>query len=91
MLLTLNYANGLGPILRQIGKACELTLERQHDGACGAVPLLADNDLRFAVRGCKIILPIQMLRGAMPRLLILQVIFFTKHEQNNVRILLDRA
>ncbi len=80
------------PWLREVAEAGELTLERQANGADGAVALLADHNFGFAVQALHFILP----RGHFVVLVItglfaLFVVFLAVHEHHDVGVLLNRA
>src|ERR1700686_4641549 len=80
-----------GPVLEiKISKASECAVKLQVDRAGGAMTLLADDDLGLAVGRIHLGLPLDMLVGARPRLLVAEVVLLAEHEHDHVGILLDR-
>src|SRR5215831_9498491 len=78
-------------VLREIVEARDGRLELQVDGARGAMALLADDHLGLAMGGFHLALPLDVLVGAGPRLLVAQVIFLSIDEEHDVGVLLDRS
>src|SRR4029078_6214426 len=75
----------------EIAKACDGGVELQLQVSGRAVALLADDDLGLAVHDRHLGLPLDVLFGARPRLLVAQVVFFAEHEKPNVGVLFDRS
>ena len=75
----------------EIAEARDGGVELQLHGAGRAVALLADDDLGLAVHQRHLGLPLEVLFGARPRLLVAEVVFLAEHEQHHVGVLLDRA
>src|SRR6516162_2897550 len=78
-------------VAREIIEAGDRRVELDVDGAGWAVALLADDDLGLAVHAGHFHLPLRILVGARPRLLVAQVIFLAEHKEHDVGVLLDRA
>src|SRR5208337_3787759 len=74
---------------RQRTEPGHLGVELQFDRAGGAMPLLADDHLGPAVRALHLAHPGDVLLGAGPRLLVLEIIFLAEDEQHHVGVLLD--
>ncbi len=76
----------------QIGEAGKFRLERQLHGAGRSVTLLGDDDVGCAFHLVEQGFPFRVFRiGRIAWLHVLDVIFFTEHEQHHVGVLLDRA
>src|SRR5437660_9776880 len=71
-------------LAREIVEPCHCCIELQIDCPGRTVALLADNDFRLAVYGRHFYLPLAMLVGPRPRLLVAEIIFLAKHEQYHV-------
>src|ERR1700730_1753288 len=78
-------------VARQIVEAGDRGIELQVDVAGGAMTLLADDDLGLAVGRIHLGLPLDVVVGARPWLLVAEVILLAEHEQHHVGVLLDRA
>src|SRR5580704_177304 len=73
----------------EVAETRDLGIELQVDRAGWSVALLADDDLGLAVGRIHLDLPLDVLVGARPRLLVAQVVFLAVHEQDDVGVLLD--
>src|SRR5215468_2472914 len=69
-------------VLREIVEARDGRLELQVDGAGRAMALLADDHLGLAVRGFHLGLPLDVLVGAGPRLLVAEIVSLSVDEQD---------
>ncbi|MNQ76957.1 hypothetical protein D3C85_918090 [compost metagenome] len=75
----------------QVAEADGVRVEGQLDDADGAVTLLADDHLRLALQPVHVLLPLQVLLGALARFGAAQVVAFAIDEHDAVGVLLDRA
>ena len=78
-------------VFGEVEEAGELALKRHGHCAGRTVPLLRDNDFRFAASISHLGFPSEVLVGADLGRLVLEIIFFTKHEQYDVGVLFNRA
>src|SRR5580704_8194624 len=76
-----------GPVLDiKISKTSECALELQVNGAGGAMTLLADDDLGLAMDCGHLGLPLDVLVGAGPGLLVAEIVFLAIHEHDHVGV-----
>ena len=78
-------------VFGEVEEAGELALKRHRHSASGTMPLLRNNDFRFAASVSRLGFPSEVLVGARLGRLVFEIIFFTKHKQYDVGVLFNRA
>lgn len=78
-------------VFGEVEEAGKLALKRHGHCAGRTMPLLGNNDFRFAASVSRLGFPSEILVGAGLGRLAIEIIFFTKHKQYDVGVLFNRA